>query len=290
MNPKPSVEQREQLPFRLLARQLLWKARLSMPRRSNKPATPIFILSSPRTGSSLLGKLLSSHSEIEDLGEVLNQRIARGLNHRACGRSPVIRHIKQHLAYSRSKYAVVKLHFNHLQRRNVQLKDLFPEFPHATWILLYRNNLIEQFVSLKLATHTRVFTDRRRTDETIELNIQEWKLFVQQEQDLIASTCSYFSSCAENRHIVIDYESLSNDSTEAFYAICKNIGLPDQDVEPLTMQKQETRPISRVISNFDDVHEILEETIDSRINRFLTAYRQNNPSEIPPREQDRSEC
>src|SRR5690606_22863438 len=153
-------------------------------------STPVFILSSPRTGSSLLGDLCASHPELDDRGEVLNQRIARGLYHRSTGSAAVVRHIRQHLAISSARCAVIKLHFNHLQHRRTSIMDLIQAFPDAVWIVLYRRSLIDQYISLKLAVSTRTFKDTIRRDELVWVDEKEWMSFACNEKSKVRSAVS----------------------------------------------------------------------------------------------------
>jgi hypothetical protein len=175
-----SVETTENLSARLVLRQLAHTVKLTFRglTAAGNEGQPIIVLSAPRTGSSLLSSLLSQHPGIYDCGEVLNQRVARGLYHRRFGPKAVVNHIRRSIRACGSNCALVKLHFNHLADRAVPLTTILESFPQASYILLYRQSILEQYCSQVLASRTRNFFSHKRasSSEVFHLNPGDWRV------------------------------------------------------------------------------------------------------------------
>lgn len=131
----------------------------------------LFILSSLRSGSSLLASYLESTQQVAWKGEILHQhnpanKTTRWLRHvpplrrqRAFSIARRVLH-KERLNLS---LRAAKLHREHMERCQIRLEHVEQAFPTAQYILIYRESILAQFVSLKVARASQRFS-RRKSD------------------------------------------------------------------------------------------------------------------------------
>ena len=101
----------------------------------------VFVIAAPRTGSYLLLDYLSSHPEIDSLGEVINPDIVRGIRTAFISKKEVLFHIKTSLNTSKQKNGAVKLISDQMQAHKLSVDDIKNNFPNARFIILYRHSL-----------------------------------------------------------------------------------------------------------------------------------------------------
>ena len=258
-----SVEQTERLSMRLLLRQryhswrLCWRSIVS----PNTYVTPIFLFSPPRTGSSLLSAYTNQHPDLHDCGEVLNQRIARGLSHRKFGAKPAIRHIKKTMLATDKPYCLMKLHFNHLKDRKTPLQDLLESFPNAKIVVLLRQSILEQYCSQVIATETRNFTNTKNNNSPLVFNLDfaKWESYRASQVKAYRDALSVLDQKG-SPYVLITYEDLSsNPDGIVNRQMFPFLGLAPVELANPVLKKQEKREVDQIISNYEELDDRLME-------------------------------
>ena len=70
-----------------------------------RKTSPIFILASARTGSTLLETYLASHPDLNTVGEIINPNIVRGLRKELVSRAEFFFHIRASINMGKSKFS-----------------------------------------------------------------------------------------------------------------------------------------------------------------------------------------
>lgn len=257
-----SIETKESLSYRLRINQLLWRVRLVLYsylnyKDSSRGSKPIFVISFSRTGSSLLMQKLAQCSEVSDCGEILNQRIIKGLGHRRRGVHDIVSFINLSLNYKNTKFSVIKLHFNHLEKRGVNISDIADNFPKEIFIFLYRKALLEQYCSMKLASSTRKFSGAiRNHQDKIHLDIDDWQAFRDKVTANYRNVIQYFHHKDKaDQFILLSYEDLVSGKTQNLLERMKSYSLSFNHIidAKSNLLKQERRQIQQIISNYEMV-------------------------------------
>lgn len=240
-----------------------------------KHVTPsrFVILGHPRTGSTFLHLLLTSHPQIVVYGELFHhadevrRAIAEGF-----GRPPLptdedpITYLEEHVygAYPDDTLAVgFKLFYLHA--RNPEWEPLRDHLKssEAKVIHIKRRNFLDRHLSEVLATRTNVWVvhDRRnlRPPESIELDAEACLrdfhkyLWFQQKAD------RFFSGSPV---LELFYEDLAKHARNCQERLLDFLEVPFHELEPGTY-RQQTKRRSEVIRNLAEVHETVAEAVVS---------------------------
>lgn len=140
---------------------IVWHSRI----RDRGPEQRLFIVTEPRSGSNLLLDLLEWHPDIDVKPEVLNHAAPHGLPRWLSQRAAGLEHIRQSNCVA-VRLGVCKLMLHQLRQRHITPAMLFEAFPGARFLVLYRKNLLRQYVSLQLmrmtGQHRLVHSETRR--------------------------------------------------------------------------------------------------------------------------------
>jgi LPS sulfotransferase NodH len=126
--------------------------------------------------------------------------------------------------------------------------------PDLALIHIKRRNILEQFLSLRLAHATNVWSTARqpgRTPDPMRLSPEEClrhfeKVRAQEE------ACDRFF--AERPILTLAYEDLVTDRASAMQSVAAHLGVPFEPVEARIV-RQRTQPLSRAIENYDELRE-----------------------------------
>lgn len=248
----------------LMARQIFFGAKISciyvLKKRSSK--RDFFILCEHRTGSNLLISYLNAVPGVLFDGEILSRYHGYGLRRRWISRKTIFRHIRHSLSYRCQEVRGAKIFFGHLQELKISLDGLLKEFPEARWFVLYRKNILEQYLSLKIAKQSQQWTLYKNSPPArnvrIEFNPHEAVLYRDQMR-------SWYQAVRENpllceRSLWISYEDLAKDPQALFdEKVFSFSNLPPSPVRTRTI-KQNRRPSSEVIANYAAVRAMIEQT------------------------------
>lgn len=135
------------------ARQARWWARVAREDRSEWDARALtFVIGQPRTGTTLLRSYLNQADGWDIAGEVLNPSELPAL-----GASPAHARtiLDDELRRRRAPMTGAKLMIGHLERFRLPPAELAKRYPAARFVVIHRESILDQFVSLKVAEQTR---------------------------------------------------------------------------------------------------------------------------------------
>lgn len=228
------------------------------------PQKHCFILCAPRTGSTLLTSYLNCHPAVFFETELLSQTHPKGLRSRWTSKSAAFNHLRHVLNYLDHPICGAKLMFPHFQMRGISLSELQNEFPKAQWLVLYRRNILDQYLSHKIAWNTALWTQRRGTNRPSLENIRvrlnakhaleyrDWVLSSYQETLDTEGICK--------RSIWISYEDLVADSQK----LLNGVIFPFLGVNPCqtrtSLTKQNIWNYPELISNYEEIKDWIQRT------------------------------
>jgi LPS sulfotransferase NodH len=220
------------------------------------PHTPyqaVFLIAGARSGSTLLADYMSQLPGVESLSEILNWFAPIGPKKRLSSQD-AIQHIHLSMQTRRAPYRACKLMVRHLANYQLTLGDLDAAFPGARFIILYRQSLVEQFVSQCLARATNQWVllpgeERKRASVTV--NPADLRRYCEETRRGYEEVLA-FPALAE-RGAILSYEELTADPARCLRErICPLLGVPA--IEPKTMLcKQNPQPLAERVVNFSEI-------------------------------------
>lgn len=212
------------------------------------------ILCQPRTGSSLLNASLRKHPELVMHREILNHQQPHKLPQDGKER------IRAVFANQSAPAIGFNVHAFQPDRRWSGWKDWEPAWDAIAEdrgikiIHLERLDTLAQFVSWKIAQMTGLWGEQKAltTRPTVFVERGELRWFREWNRAVFAWRLSHL----QHHHILqITYESLYEGWEDSLLRIQSFLGVRQQSL-PQAVQKNETRPLSEVITNWSDfVHE-----------------------------------
>ena len=226
--------------------------------RPHRPYQPLFIIATPRSGSTLLLSYLNQQPDVAMNGELLNAGLPIGPRRDCLPPAKAIRHIRFCLQEKKAPIRGCKLFFDHLANCRLHMDQLNEAFPQARYIILYRESLAEQFISLQLAIATSQWVlhpnqDRRQAELVVKPSeLRAYCDEVRREYRELLD-CQWLAG----RSVLLSYEELTADPGWWFRdQICPLLNVPF--VAPQArLCKQNNRPLARQVSNYREVAELL---------------------------------
>jgi LPS sulfotransferase NodH len=238
----------------------------------------VFVIFQPRTGSKVLVDMLNSiqgfNIQYEILGpKFMEQRYphlarfgdARG---RFSSKAAAIGYISRVLGDTEGDVVGGKIHFGHLARAGITLGDLLGSFPDAQFILLYRRNILQQFVSLLVAKATgRWIKLDDKADEVPPLVWDEGAYF-----DFVGDALRKYNGALESlrvsptRFTVIDYEALGPEVGRDFVnKVAHDFGRPCPAEVTVRVRKQGGKHYLEAFTNRQALDRFIAEGTPTRI-------------------------
>jgi LPS sulfotransferase NodH len=171
-----------------------------------------------------------------------------------------IRHIR--LSFQAEKGAIrgCKLMLYQLAGANLKLDRLNEEFPAAKYIVLYRQNLAEQFVSHLKSTATRQFTLRSgesRRDTQVKVDPAALRDYCERTRQGYRDVLAH--AWLRERGALLSYEELvARPNGMLRRLICPLLGVPPVPAQT-RLVKQNDKPLEVCISNYAEVADMLPE-------------------------------
>jgi LPS sulfotransferase NodH len=172
----------------------------------------------------------------------------------------------QHIGYSLNALGGprrgCKLFFNHLKHYRLSLDELAGAFPGCKFVILYRQSLAEQFVSLLVAKGTKQWMVRQGQASAlaqVHVVVDEFKSYCDQMR------LSYGEILAlpwlASRAALLSYEELSFDPKACLARhICPLLAVSPAEMAP-RIRKQNTLPLAERVVNYNEVAELLASPI-----------------------------
>lgn len=156
----------------------------------------------------------------------------------------------------------------HLFQMNSLGLDFLITRPNTKFILLSRTNVLEQYVSRRLAVETGVFSSQDETEETtsttatFSLDLSDYRNFKNSNESLFNSYRKKLTDAGQN-FLELTYEddllqfNSSVMSKIQSWANSNNIPLERNDNFPSQFKKQNTRTIDQIVLNYDQIKDLL---------------------------------
>ena len=231
----------------------------------------IIILSQPRTGSSLLCELFCCFKNTTVLHELFtegNVPLTKFPHHQAIlkkiQKTPKLA-IEQLEKMFSNKHRVFKIHMFQLQDLNL---DFVLELPNTKFVLITRDNFLEQYVSVKLANISGSFSTNDEIRGVSSKNIMfklDIKDYKKQELGNAYNIEMIKKQLKELNHNYLEFnyeddlEHFNLDILEKIkaWAVTSNIMLEQTDYIPSVYQKQNLRQMHEIITNWDSVKDLI---------------------------------
>ena len=176
-----------------------------------------------------------------------------GLRARAIAKRSVMRHIL-HSVYS-AKAATGGAKFLDVQMKAHKLtsQDLLQLFPDARFIIIYRESILEQFVSLKIAEKTNAWqwSDKFRLPESVFVDVEELISFASGIKSFYESLLG--TERVRRNCVLLSYEELVADAQGLF----EERIFPFLNMRPVqvssSMRKQNVKKLSEIIHNYREI-------------------------------------
>jgi LPS sulfotransferase NodH len=249
-------------PSRLMLRcRQLWHQANLRAQRWLQPKTayrPLFVLATQRSGSNLLIDYLNRLSGVQCLAEILCRTLPEGLPRWQASTRSALAHIRVSLDTLKGSVRGCKLMLNQLDECKLDLKRLDALFPDARYIILYRESLAEQFLSLESAKVTNQWKLTAEQDaKLVHIRVDPKKL-----QSFCHRTLEMYRRVLDNdwlrhRSVLLSYEQLVSDPENCVRGvICPHL---EVDAAPLTtsLRKQNTRSAAERVVNYEQVADLL---------------------------------
>lgn len=242
-------------------RQLQHRASLYIRGGRSTAARKLFVFSEPRVGSNLFIDYLNSLPGVVAEEEILNPWSPIGLPRRASRRA-TMRHIERSMVHD-CKIVACKLMLHHLDWHNIEPADLLRTYPRSLGVVLYRENLLRQFVSNRILRATGVDRVKEpwRFGGTVKVDPAELSEFCSSTQDRYKRAIS--ADPSGTRLLAVSYESLTSDPQSTFRdRVCPFVGVPYRPVRT-DLQKQNPQGLEKLIDNWSELSKIIPPGIES---------------------------
>jgi hypothetical protein len=234
---------------------LRWNYRLH--RDENK--RPLFLLARQRTGGNMVLDYLRSIPDVSMAHEFLNPVFHYGFRPRKNSNESLLLHVRRSVNQLPGTYCGCKILIGQFPVHQISLTEFDEGLRQPRYLLLYRRDILKQFVSLKIAHQTKQYLAQssekiRTTDVIVDLDELE---------DL------YRLNAAEYRS-VLDIPSVNERCLTFAYedVIAKPQKLFDRELFPFLetnaspvstqLVKQNKRPIEETVTNYSDIEDRLD--------------------------------
>ena len=217
---------------------------------------PFFVIATCRSGSNLLLSYLRCH-KLTVLSEVLCSQSPYGPARDELSPEQAIRHLRLVFQAREGATRGCKLMLYQLKNCHLSLERLDAEFPGAKYIVLYRENLAEQYVSHLKSLATQQFALRAGEEKR---NTQ-----VHVDRQALAAYCEEIRAGYEQvlrhaelreRSVLLSYEELVRDTDRWLGEIASLLGVEAASAHTRLL-KQNDQPLSASVSNYGEVASIL---------------------------------
>jgi len=222
--------------------------------------TKFVICTMPRSGSHMLRTALHNHSKMRCHGEEFN--VVAGHN------SDLTKEQVFEKVYGINPEAEASGFIHHLHMFSFQrpkhpwatLQDDLVNIPDLKVIHLYRFNLLKQYVSNSIANNTKIWHRLHESHDHPDkvVNIRPDKLLMNFKMTLRLNKKA-LDDFKNHEYITVMHEKFVTKYEEEIERVQKFLDADVETIQPITL-KQEVRPLTEIISNYDEVENVLRGT------------------------------
>ncbi len=210
------------------------------------------VVSSARSGSSLLVNLLNSHPKISCKGEILNPEFLVYGNFQGQSKARILMHTKAMFFKFRKKNRLgAKLLIHQFDELGLTMNDLMETLNQPKIIILYRKNLLETYVSLKIAQKNNLwYSEKQVNDDSIEIEPEKLLNYVQRQYELWKDV---FSSLGKYENLIfLSYESLATDTDNSMSKLFNFFHLHAHKTRTVSV-RQNPLPLYLKLKNYEEL-------------------------------------
>jgi LPS sulfotransferase NodH len=226
--------------------------------KPHQPYQPLFVVATCRSGSNLLRSYLNNQPGICVQGELLYPGSPFGVRRSHTPPSTAVRHIRLSLQAAKAPVRGCKLMLYQLANCQLTIENVHAAFPHARFVVLYRQDLARQFVSQKLADITRQFALRageEKKQARIIVHRDELWAYCGELRNRYRELLSraWLQECS----VLVSYEELVQTPDHWLrHEICPLVGI-EAVAASTNLCKQNSQPLSATIANYAEIEQFL---------------------------------
>ncbi len=212
-------------------------------------ANNFLILGASRSGTTALVDYLNCHPRIRCRGEILNSDYQCYGNVHRMSTARLKLHIESFFIKPRGRLAGAKILTYQLDDMRLPLIELIDTLRRPKIILLYREQTLEQYASLKLAEQSGVWHARKPADSPpIWLDPDDFVAFAERERRMWRENLAALDSSDVR---LVTYEQLHRQPRIAMQSVFKFLDLKRCPVESF-VAKLHDRPLAEKVANYRD--------------------------------------
>jgi LPS sulfotransferase NodH len=255
-----SANPHSKIGWLLAARRFRHRLKLTLARwlLPDRHYVPLFVLATGRSGSTLLIDYLRSLSGVNCYSEVLAQDARIGLRREERTPEASLRHIRRSLQSLRTPIRCCKFMLYQLEECGLTMDDLRRAFPDAKYLIIYRESLVEQYLSRCSASVSGQWLVRRgKTPKQPQVTVDPLELHTYCEETRQQYEGLLTHAWLREHSVLLSYEDLVADPRRWFFDhICPLLNLPGG--EPQTrLVKQNSRSVADRVENYHAIAEAL---------------------------------
>jgi hypothetical protein len=195
---------------------------------------------------------LNCHPRIRCRSEILNPHFEVYGNPRKMNRNRLRLHVEANFVKRPGIWAGAKILTYQLDEMDVSLWDILQVLRRPAVIVLYRQEVIEQFMSLKMAEHSNVWHSTKSGRAcAIEADLDEFTLFAQREHRMWKTN---FAALAAVDVLYLSYEQLAADPAQSMNKVFEFLQLPPVSVHSVFV-KLNPQPLAERLTNYQNFAE-----------------------------------
>lgn len=215
------------------------------------------ILSSARSGSTLLRFLLNGHPKVTCMGELLNRNYLQ--NNQLCRASShvLVNYILASLLPLKLwlPFTGFKLFHEQMEFCNLRFKDILSALLYPPVIVLFRENMLETYTSLQIAFKTDVWYSEGNTRrERIDIDWQEFVGYVKALRERWKR--SMMDIPMNSKVFFVSYEELTANKDKTMNNIFQFLNLDNCYVDT-TSKKQNSPLLMEKIINYKQIEQLI---------------------------------
>jgi LPS sulfotransferase NodH len=227
--------------------------------RAHTPYQPLFVLATHRSGSNLLIDYLNRLGGIACQTEVLCSSLRFAPLGRRYSTRRALRHLRLTLQSLAAPVRGCKLMLDQLDNSQLTVDDLERNFPGSKFVVLYRQSLAEQFLSLKTANVTKQWVllpgEKPRA---AKVHVERGELRFYCDRTKAAYRRLLETPGLAERAVLLSYEELTADPQHWLtQQICPLVGIQTANQAQTFLRKQNTERLAARVENYREVEALL---------------------------------